>query len=106
MSAVGAGHYSIRIPEKSVLQYETSLNAGNVMLLAHSTADELTRAPKRFLLRQVRIEHACTWSKGPIAATVQLWAAARDSWLVRVWSGNGPQLLRRQRCGYKQHDRL
>jgi hypothetical protein len=44
LGAIGAGLYSIGIPEKSVLQYETSLKAGKFMLLAHGTAEEVTRA--------------------------------------------------------------
>ena len=44
MSAIGAGLYSIGIPEKSILQYETSLKAGKFMLVVHGTADEVMRA--------------------------------------------------------------
>jgi hypothetical protein len=44
ISAVGAGLYSVGIPEKSVLKYETSLKAGKFMLVVHGTADELIRA--------------------------------------------------------------
>jgi hypothetical protein len=43
-SAVGAGLYSMGIPKKSVLQYETSLKAGKFVLVFHGTADEVTRA--------------------------------------------------------------
>lgn len=44
LSALGAGLYSIGIPEKSILQYETSLKAGKYVLLVHGTPDEVTRA--------------------------------------------------------------
>jgi hypothetical protein len=44
LSAIGAGLYSIGIPEKSILQYETSLKAGKFMLVVHGTPDEVTRA--------------------------------------------------------------
>jgi len=44
LSAVGAGLYSIGIPEESVLRYETSLRAGKFMLVVHGTPDEVTRA--------------------------------------------------------------
>jgi hypothetical protein len=44
LSAIGAGLYSIGIPKKSILQYETSLKAGKFMLLVHGTPDEVTRA--------------------------------------------------------------
>jgi heat induced stress protein YflT len=44
LSAIGAGLYSIGIPKKSILQYETSLKAGSFMLMVHGTLDEVTRA--------------------------------------------------------------
>ena len=44
LSAIGAGLYSIGIPKKSILQYETSLKAGKFMLVAHGTSDEVTHA--------------------------------------------------------------
>jgi hypothetical protein len=44
LSALGAGLFSIGIPKKSILQYETSLKAGNFMLVVHGTVDEVTRA--------------------------------------------------------------
>ena len=44
VSAIGAGLYSIDIPRKSVLQYETSIKAGKYMLVVHGTPDEVTRA--------------------------------------------------------------
>jgi hypothetical protein len=43
-SALGAGLYSIGIPQKSILQYETSLKAGKFMLVLHGSVDEITRA--------------------------------------------------------------
>jgi uncharacterized membrane protein len=43
-SAIGAGLYSIGIPQKSVLQYETSLKAGKFMLVVHGTPGEVARA--------------------------------------------------------------
>src|SRR5277367_4683525 len=44
LSAIGAGLYSIGIPEKSILQYETSLKAGKFMLVIHGTPEEVSRA--------------------------------------------------------------
>jgi uncharacterized membrane protein len=44
LSAIGAGLYSIGIPKKSILQYETSIKAGKFMLVVHGTVDEVTRA--------------------------------------------------------------
>ena len=43
-SALGAALYSIGIPNKSILQYETSLKAGQFLLVVHGTVDEVTRA--------------------------------------------------------------
>jgi uncharacterized membrane protein len=44
VSALGAALYSIGIPKKSILQYETSLKAGKFMLVVHGTPDEVNRA--------------------------------------------------------------
>ena len=44
LGALGAGLYSIGIPKKSILQYETSLKAGKFMLLVHGTPEEMSRA--------------------------------------------------------------
>ena len=50
LSALGAGLYSIGIPKNSVLQYETEVKNGKLLLVAHGTADEVERA--RDLLKQ------------------------------------------------------
>lgn len=44
LSALGAALYSIGIPRKSILQYETSIKAGKIMLVVHGTPDEVARA--------------------------------------------------------------
>ena len=44
ISAIGAGLYSIGVPEKSVLKYENSLSAGTFLLIVHGTPDRVTRA--------------------------------------------------------------
>lgn len=44
VSAIGAGLYSIGIPQKSILQYETALKAGTFLLVVHGNRDEVTRA--------------------------------------------------------------
>jgi len=54
LSAIGAGLYSIGIPKNSVLQYETALKADKFLLLAHGTADEVTKA--RDILRTTQPE--------------------------------------------------
>ena len=44
ISALGAALASVGIPENSIIQYETSIRAGNFMMLVHGTKDEVTRA--------------------------------------------------------------
>jgi uncharacterized membrane protein len=56
LSALGAGLYSIGIPKNSVLQYETEVKNGKLLLVAHGTADEVERA--RDLLHQTGAETA------------------------------------------------
>ncbi len=44
LEAIGAGLYSIWVPENSVLKYESSLKAGHFLLVAHGTAAEVAKA--------------------------------------------------------------
>lgn len=44
LSALGAGLFSIGIPKNSILDYETAIKAGKYVLVAHGTADEVSRA--------------------------------------------------------------
>ncbi len=44
LTALGAGLYSIGIPKNSVLQYETQLKNGKLILVAHGTPEEVERA--------------------------------------------------------------
>jgi len=44
LSAIGAGLYSLGIPQNSILRYETALKTGKFVLIAHGTAEEATRA--------------------------------------------------------------
>jgi uncharacterized membrane protein len=46
LSALGAGLYSIGIPKDSILKYETAVKSGKFVLVAHGTADEVSRAKK------------------------------------------------------------
>jgi hypothetical protein len=50
LSALAAGLFSIGIPRHSVLQYETEVKNGKLLLVAHGTAEEVERA--RELLRR------------------------------------------------------
>ena len=52
LTALGAGLYSIGIPTNSVVQYETEVKNGKLLLVAHGTADEVERA--RDLLHQTQ----------------------------------------------------
>ena len=54
LTALGAGLYSIGIPKNSVVQYETEVKNGKLLLVAHGTADEVQRA--RDLLHQTGAE--------------------------------------------------
>ena len=54
LTALGAGLYSIGIPKNSVVQYETEVKSGKLLLVAHGTADEVQRA--RDLLHQTGAE--------------------------------------------------
>ena len=44
VTALGAGLYSIGIPKNSVLQYETEVKNGKLLLVAHGTPEEVARA--------------------------------------------------------------
>ena len=44
ISALGAGLYSIGIPKNSVLQYETQVKNGKLLLVLHGTPEEVKRA--------------------------------------------------------------
>ena len=44
LSALGAAMYSIGIPKNSVLQYETQVKNGKLLLVAHGTPEEVERA--------------------------------------------------------------
>lgn len=44
MSALGAGLYSIGIPKDSIVQYETAIKSDKYLVIAHGTADEVSKA--------------------------------------------------------------
>ena len=44
LSALGAALFSIGIPENSVLQYETQVKNGKLLLVAHGTSEEVESA--------------------------------------------------------------
>jgi uncharacterized membrane protein len=52
LTALGAGLYSIGIPKNSVVQYETEVKNGKLLLVAHGTLDDVQRA--KDLLKQTQ----------------------------------------------------
>jgi len=44
LSALGAGFYSVGIPQNSILKYETEIKNGKYIVIAHGTAQEVARA--------------------------------------------------------------
>ena len=44
LSAVGAGLFSIGIPENSLIEYESDLSAGKFVVIAHGTSEEISKA--------------------------------------------------------------
>jgi len=44
VSALGAGLFSVGIPENSILKYETEIKDGKFVLIAHGTAQDAARA--------------------------------------------------------------
>jgi Heat induced stress protein YflT domain len=44
LSALGAALYGMGIPKDSVIQYETALKADSFLVMAHGSAEEVTRA--------------------------------------------------------------
>jgi len=62
LSALGAGLYSIGIPEDSIIEYETQIKAGKFVVIAHSSPDEITmiRATLNMTNHQEINEHPLT----------------------------------------------
>src|ERR1700722_8585216 len=67
LSALGAALASIGIPKNSVVQYETEVKNGKLLLVAHGTADEVERA--RNLLHQTRAKTTTVHAE-PVAVGV------------------------------------
>jgi hypothetical protein len=44
LSAIGAGLYSIGVPRNSIVTYETTIKAGQYLVVAHGTSDEAAKA--------------------------------------------------------------
>jgi hypothetical protein len=54
LTVLGAGLYRIGIPQKSVVQYETEVKNGKVLLVAHGTPEEIEHA--KDILRQTQAQ--------------------------------------------------
>lgn len=54
LTALGAGLYRIGIPQKSVVQYETEVKNGKLLLVAHGTPEEIEHA--KDILRQTQAQ--------------------------------------------------
>lgn len=65
LSALGAGLYSIGIPKNSVVQYETEVKNGKLLLVAHGTADEVARAKN--LLHKTQAKSATVHAEPAVA---------------------------------------
>ena len=61
ITALGAGLYSIGIPKKSILQYETEVKSGKLLLVAHGTPVEVDRA--KDILHQTQAHSATVHGK-------------------------------------------
>jgi uncharacterized membrane protein len=61
LSAVGAGLYSIGIPEDSIIEYETQIKAGKFVVITHGSPDTVskTRETLELTKHQGMKEHAC-----------------------------------------------
>jgi osmotically-inducible protein OsmY len=64
LSALGAALYSIGIPRNSILQYETSVEAGKYLLVGHGTEAEVTRARDPAVISG-RGERRPAWRRAP-----------------------------------------
>jgi uncharacterized membrane protein len=61
LSALGAGLYSIGIPKDSIIQYETQIKAGKFVVIAHGSADDVSKSKGALALTKHHgmKEHAC-----------------------------------------------
>ena len=64
VSALGAALYSIGIPKNSVVQYETEVKNGQLLLVAHGTVEEIERAKK--LLHQAHATSTTVHTNTPL----------------------------------------
>ena len=67
LSALGAAFYSVGIPQDSVLQYETQVKNGKLVLVAHGTPEEVA-APKTCWISLRRLRRRFMASNWPPSA--------------------------------------
>ena len=65
LTALGAGLYSIGIPKNSVVQYETEVKNGGLLLVAHGTPEEVERA--RDILHQTEAQTTTVHAERAVA---------------------------------------
>ena len=46
LSALGAGLYSLGIPEDTILKYENAIKSDKFLVIAHGTSEELAKAKR------------------------------------------------------------
>lgn len=64
LSALGAGLYSIGIPQDSIIEYETQIKAGKFVVITHGSRDEVSKAQEALAAtrHQGLQDHACCTS--------------------------------------------
>ena len=75
LSALGAGLYSIGIPKNSVVQYETEVKNGKILLVAHGTAADVELARRNFWTGLKLSQRRFMANRPPLACrTSQTWS--------------------------------
>lgn len=61
LSALGAGLFSIGIPKDSIIEYETEIKAGKYVVIAHGTAEEVSKTKDTLAVtkHQGLQQHSC-----------------------------------------------
>jgi hypothetical protein len=73
LSTVGAGLYSVGIPEASILEYESALQADKLLVLAHGEPDEVDRARATLdRTSPAALDVHDTFNPGPVAEGLEM----------------------------------
>jgi hypothetical protein len=68
LTALGAGLYSLGIPKNTILEYETQVKNGQLLLLVHGTTEDVARA--KDLLDEGEATSTTIHGEQPVAAGV------------------------------------